>query len=288
MAGLTYEALYDGTNFLVSDLLDLAQYTNDAGAARLKLYKSRGTTAGTNTIVQNGDGLGQIDFYGASGSEYTRGAFINATVTGTPGATNDMPTSLTFATAADGSGSPTERMRITNAGRIGIGVNAPSNYCHITNNESNALNTLLAQSNVVGDAGTAALVIAKRDATTTTSQVIAQFFTNGGATGQGQINANGASAAAFGSFSDQRLKENIVDLPSQLANILALRPVEFDYKDGSGHQIGFIAQEVQAIYPDVVGESEGFLTLTDMNKNDARLIKAIQELEARVAALEGA
>ena len=101
------------------------------------------------------------------------------------------------------------------------------------------------------------------------------------------ITANGASAAAFGSFSDARLKENITNLPSQLAAICALRPVEFDYKDGSGHQIGFIAQEVQQIYPDLVASgTDGMLTLTDLNKNDARFIKAFQELNAKVEALE--
>jgi hypothetical protein len=66
-----------------------------------------------------------------------------------------------------------------------------------------------------------------------------------------------------------------------------LRPVEFDYKDGSGHQIGFIAQEVQEIYPDLVGEdADGMLTLSGLGKNESRLIKAIQELAARVEALE--
>ena len=286
LAGLTYEALFDGTNFLISDLLDFGQYTNDAGAARLKLFKSRGTTAGTNTIVQNGDGLGQIDFYGANGTTYTRGAFINATVDGTPGATNDMPTALAFATAADGSGSPTERMRITSAGRLGLGTGIPNSYVQIVNNESNGLNTTTIQSNVAGDVSVHALLVAKADNNSTTTQRLIGFFINGGVTGSGQINANGSAAAAFGSFSDERLKENIVNLPSQLSNILALRPVEFDYKDGTGHQLGFIAQEVQQIFPDLVGESDGFLTLTDMNKNDARLIKAFQELHDKVVALE--
>jgi len=116
--------------------------------------------------------------------------------------------------------------------------------------------------------------------------VLLLFFINQGTTGSGMINANGASAAAFGSFSDARLKENIQDLPSQLDNILALRPVEFDYKDGSGHQIGFIAQEVQEIYPDLVGYTDDYYTLTDLNKNDARVIKAIQELNAKIEALQ--
>jgi hypothetical protein len=262
-------------------------YNNGAGGPRFHFVKSRGGTIGSNTIVQNGDDIGSIYWYGAAGgSAYNICAQITANIDGTPGPTNDMPGRLSFLTTADGSGTATERMRITNAGRIGIGTTSPTNYFHITNNESNALNAALVQSNVVGDVATAALVIAKRDATTTTSQSLVQFFTNGGTSGQGQITANGALAAAFGSFSDERLKENIQDIPSQIESIYNLRPVEFDYKDGSGHQIGFIAQEVKEIYPDLVGESNGFLTLSDMNKNDARLIKAFQELYDKVKALE--
>jgi len=129
------------------------------------------------------------------------------------------------------------------------------------------------------DSASAYLYVQKYANDSTTANIFAKFTINATVTGSGQINANGASAAAFGSFSDSRLKDNITNLPPQLANILALRPVEFDYKDGSGHQLGFIAQEVQEIYPDLVGVGEGgMLTLTDMNKNDARLIKAIQEL----------
>ena len=149
-----------------------------------------------------------------------------------------------------------------------------------------------------GDVGYPALYIAKFDNNTTTSQLFIRFSVNNEATASGQINANGANSAAFGTFSDKRLKTNIQDLPSQLANIMALRPVEYDYieSEGGGHQIGFVAQEVQEIYPDLVGDrGDGMLTLTDMNKNDARLIKAIQEqqhmietLQAKVAALEGA
>ena len=68
---------------------------------------------------------------------------------------------------------------------------------------------------------------------------------------------------------------------------MALRPVEFDYKNGSGHQIGFIAQEVQEIYPDIVGENaEGYLTISGLSKMESRLIKAIQELQAQITELK--
>ena len=144
-------------------------------------------------------------------------------------------------------------------------------------------------SNVAGDVSQPAVFIQKFDNNSTTSQIFMRFVINNQGNACGQITANGANTAAFGTVSDERLKNNIVDLPSQLDNILALRPVEFDYieSEGGGHQLGFIAQEVQAVYPDLVGEREdGMLTLTDMNKNDARLIKAFQELAAKVTALE--
>jgi hypothetical protein len=194
-------------------------------------------------------------------------------------------------------GAGTERMRITANGRLGIGI-TPTSYVHIQNNESNSINSLNVTSNVAGDVSTAATIFVKKDNNSTTSQVFAQFLMNGAASGSGQINANGALQVAFGSYSDERLKENITVLPSQLASILALRPVEFDYKDGAGHQIGFIAQEVQEVYPDLVGEGQdGFLTLSGLGKNEARMIKAFQEfaqitqakieaLEARLAELE--
>jgi hypothetical protein len=181
-----------------------------------------------------------------------------------------------------------ERARITTAGRFSLnGGASPTAVLYAVNAEANNISTGSFISTIAGDVAQNAVFIGKKDNNSTTSQIFVQFAMNSAATGSGQINANGASAAAFGTFSDQRLKENIEDLPSQLANILALRPVEFDYLDGSGHQIGFIAQEVLPIYPDLVGTREdGFYTLTDLNKNDARLIKAFQELADKVADLE--
>ena len=132
------------------------------------------------------------------------------------------------------------------------------------------------------------LELFKGSATTSTAQVFMRFQTGQAGTpaGNGSITSNGGASVGFTVWSDRRLKENIVDLPTQLDKIMALRPVEFDYIGMvNGHQIGFIAQEVQEIYPDLVGESvDEMLTLTDMNKNDARLIKAIQELKAIVDA----
>jgi hypothetical protein len=179
----------------------------------------------------------------------------------------------------------TERMRIDSSGNVGIGS---------TGKPGTRLNVVSASATVsAGDfyvnaaSSTAipALTLSKYDNNNTTSQVFVQFAINQYAGGSGQINANGSSAAAFGSFSDIRLKENIEPLPAQLGNILALKPCEFDYKTG-GHQIGFIAQEMQEVYPDVVGEgADGMLMITGWSKTEARLVKAIQEQQAMIKTL---
>jgi hypothetical protein len=97
---------------------------NAATGGVIALGKSRGTTAGSFTVVQDSDELGSIRFAGADGTDLeTQGARIDCFVDGTPGA-NDMPGRLVFSTTADGASSPTERMRISNAGSSLFGKTA--------------------------------------------------------------------------------------------------------------------------------------------------------------------
>ncbi len=105
----------------------VSRFSADVDKPRLSFLKSRGASVGTNSIVSNGDVLGELNFLGADGSGatgYPIGASIYANVDGTPG-TNDMPGRLVFSTTADGASTPTERMRITNAGNVGIGTGSP-------------------------------------------------------------------------------------------------------------------------------------------------------------------
>ena len=83
----------------------------------IALAKSRGTSVGSNTIVQSGDQIGGVYFYGADGVDTALAGSIDCYVDGTPGS-NDMPGRLVFSTTADGASFPTERMRITSSGNI--------------------------------------------------------------------------------------------------------------------------------------------------------------------------
>jgi len=102
-----------GSNSASTQLI--SRYDNNTDGSWLYFAKSRSASVGTNTIVQNGDKLGSLGFYGADGTSYVTSAIIAAEVDGTPG-TNDMPGRLVFSTTADGASSPTERVRIASDG----------------------------------------------------------------------------------------------------------------------------------------------------------------------------
>jgi hypothetical protein len=100
--------------------IGMIQNSNDADSAPLIFGKSRGTSVGSTTIVQDGDLLGRIEFQGMDGGDLETGASIFGMVDGTPGS-DDMPGRLVFNTTADGANSATERMRIDSSGNLLVG-----------------------------------------------------------------------------------------------------------------------------------------------------------------------
>jgi len=94
------------------------------------------------------------------------------------------------------------------------------------------------------------------------------------------------------SSSDGTLKTNVSNLTSQADVVKALRPVTYNWIDtelrGDRQEIGFIAQEVQALVPEVIGaNNDGTLTLEYAHIVPV-LTKALQEALARIEALENA
>ena len=94
--------------------------SNDGNGAYLFLGKSRGTSVGSDTIINDGDFVGGVEFIAADGTDRasTTGG-VYGVIDGTPGA-NDTPGSLRFYTTADGSNAATERMRIRAGGDVEV------------------------------------------------------------------------------------------------------------------------------------------------------------------------
>ena len=117
----------EGTSGVTASM-SIIRHSNSSGGSTISLSKSRATADSGVTVVAANDVLGEIRFTGADGSDHDAvAANIKAEVDGTPGS-NDMPGRLTFWTTADGAAAETERMRINNAGSVGIGTTPNSGW----------------------------------------------------------------------------------------------------------------------------------------------------------------
>jgi hypothetical protein len=90
--------------------------------------------------------------------------------------------------------------------------------------------------------------------------------------------------------SDARFKQNIAPLAGALDKVLKVRGVSFDWRRDefpkrnfpSGRQLGFIAQEIKEVLPEVVSQdSEGFYSV-DYGKLAPLLVEAIKEQQSRL------
>lgn len=175
------------------------------GAPIVSFTRTKGTTPTAMDAVASGDQLGRIRFYGADGTSYVQGASIEVTVDGTPG-TNDMPGRLIFSTTADGASSSTERMRIDNAGRVGIGSTALTGYnVRIQSNTTGATAaaTLVSTPTILSDVTNVAYNFWSQPATQAASFTIGQI--QHFRASQGTIGASSAITSQYAFFADSSL-----------------------------------------------------------------------------------
>jgi hypothetical protein len=104
--------------------------------------------------------------------------------------------------------------------------------------------------------GSPALICFKGSVTTNSNARFIQFSANGASTTMGAIVGAGSGVCAFANFSDVSLKKNIEPLSGSLAKITALNPASYEMiSDGCHVNAGFIAQDVQKVYPEYVIEN---------------------------------
>ena len=102
----------------------------------------------------------------------------------------------------------------------------------------------------------------------------------------------------YGSASDYRMKENVVDVTNATSVLKQLRPVNFQWIDDPDRTTawGFLAHEAQAVFPTAVRGTKDAMREDDPEKIDTQqmdhsklvplLVATIQELETRLEALE--
>jgi hypothetical protein len=105
-----------------------------------------------------------------------------------------------------------------------------------------------------------------------------------------------ATNTTISAISDRRFKENIRDLDSGLAEVMALKPRLYDWKEGKGQSIknarGFIAQEFETVFPDLIDEWKDPAPEGEEPYKSVRqdlipvLVKAIQEQHAIIESLK--
>ena len=249
-------------------------------------------------------GIGGIYFTDSSNNGY---ASIESSCDGNTG-TGDYPARLTFSTTADGESSPTERVRINAAGGFkwsDNGTYTSPTDAKVEFRQSTNVEGLSVRSTNASFTSAVLLVRSDRNASggeyNFISAGVAGVDTRFIVSNDGDVtNINNS----YGGISDIKLKENIVDATSQWDDIKALRPVNYNFKEGQTHtQLGLIAQEVELVSPGLVSESpdrdEEGTDLGTVTKSVnysvlyMKAVKALQEamerietLEAKVAALE--
>ena len=169
------EAAGDNDSAALSIISNAGTTNSEKRSGLLVLGRTRGTSNGATTVVVEDDQVGMIEFKGMDGTSFTTAASIKAQVDGSVG-TDDMPGRLVFLTSADGSAIPTERLRITSAGDVGIGTAIPRN---ISNFGSFAING--------------------------TSGAFADYVLNGTRTGTVAVDSNGFTCEAVGSTTPFRI-----------------------------------------------------------------------------------
>ena len=116
-SGVTPNFVIEGTSYNTNSI---GVFTNANGVLdcpAMFFGKSRGTSDGSNTVVQNGDRLFSMRIDGSDGTNLEQAAIIEAHVDAAPAA-NSIPGRMTFMTTNSGSQYATEKMRIDNTGVI--------------------------------------------------------------------------------------------------------------------------------------------------------------------------
>jgi hypothetical protein len=238
--------------------------------------------AGTGlTIVSGTANLGSIHFADSPTGDDSYRGFIQY---------NHASNYMRFATNA------TERMRIDSSGNLLVGT-TDSTLVGRTDSARLCVDNIDGNDGIqIKGSGIDHLNIASWIPVTGSAYHIGFGSGTSSYTEHGVISTNG-STTTYGTSSDYRLKENVVDLTEATNRLKQLKPKRFNFIGNPDVTVdGFLAHEAQNVVSEaVVGEKDGVnldgspkYQHIDQSKLVPLLVATIKELEARITALENA
>ena len=263
----------------------LMGFTMSAQLASVTENSKTGQRLTVSLAANHGDiGSNAVDLSFSDGGSNTRGATGTAsTAMGyKTTASGNYSTAIGDNSFATGSSSVSIGSYTTASGSrstaMGDGTSA-ADYASLTIGRYNSVNkTLTLGGNAtLFDTDNAAFVIGNGTLWNATSDAFVVYF-NGNATLAGDLTIN----------SDARLKDNIQPLGSTLDKLHQIEAKTYSFKKDEDHtpKIGVLAQEVQAVFPELVTEgADGTLSVNYQGLVPV-LINAINEQDAKIAALE--
>ena len=271
-----------------------------------------GGSNGNNSLLLDAQGSGSVDFQAAGGtgnvgiSTSSPSALLSlgSGVTTIKVATYDGGSTqlfgmgvnlgeLTFGAGIAAAG--TAQMVLTNTGNVGIGTTSPD----VPLSLGSAVTTIKMAVYDTGPDNLFGMGVNSNELTfgaNVTANATPQMFLNTSGTlnvaslaGTGIRNVvTDAGGDLMNSSSDARMKDKIAPLSDGLKEVQALRPVSFNWRQdlqpryGKQREIGFLAQDVQNVVPEVVGENHDGTLSVDYPKLVAVLTKAVQEQQAEI------
>jgi hypothetical protein len=268
---------------------------------------SENTAVGNNALLANTTGTENVVVGTDSGDAITTGS-QNTFVGMNSGGAATTGTFNAFYGRSSGSamttGSKNTIIGSYNGNQDGLDIRTSSNNIVLSDGDGNVKfynnsgdqylfnTTSLPSASVQGFGLTGQTIVTS--ATSTSQREHHQFFNGNGQVGSIKTSGSGTS---YNTSSDYRLKENVDYIWDATTRLKQLKPARFNFiADADTTVDGFLAHEAQAVVPEAVtgtkdevdDDGNAVMQGIDQSKLVPLLVKTIQELEARITALEGA
>lgn len=307
MTGIKIPAAFDGDKNFDNNTLFIDASTDRVGigtvAPSVELHTQGDQPdirlTSTNTLEASGgtEKIASIEGEANKNGLYRVAAKIQFRQDGTWSAAtaNNAPTAISFHTqdnsASDALG--TERMVINSSGNVGIGTSSPGSLLHILKNENNVSPKIRIENVDAGSNAASMLEIKANGGTAFIYKNSTTRTADGGVDTFNIANESGGvylspGATSWSAISDMRYKTKVADFTGALNKLQGLSAFTYTLNaDEEKHEhLGLSAQEVVERIPEVITGDPATKMGIQYDRLVPVLIQAIQELTAKVEALE--